>query len=342
MSAEVIYNVYFENEQGIVLINTLTLKQIEALERYKDGENRELSFNNSKVKLVDDGKSLVLIIASSSKIKVSKQNLENYYSLLLDVISNIEDAVSKVKGDTRRILHNIVGLNSFNTQEFDSIFSPEQLDGLSQRKMLHYMSEEIKKNSNKVARSILKMSKNNYEIKYELEVFKYLFNPNSVLRKSKQNIHRVTKRILDTFFLDFLDKEIFVNLYTRNDDIIECELNFDCLRYAIYNIFHNALKYCKRDSNIDVHIYKEDNIVYIDFNMISLAVKKHEVDKIFIEGYCGEYARNSFSNGEGIGLYMTKNMLNRINSEIRLFQKEEYNFNSTLYQRNIFQIEICL
>lgn len=342
MSNKITYNVYYENEQGTILINTLTENHKEALHNYLEGKINEINFRNSKTKLVRHGNLIVLIIANSNKIQISKQNLENYYSLVSDVVSNIDESIQKVKDDTRRILHNIVSLNSINNQEFDSIFTPEEIEGLSHKKMIAHMATKIKSNSNTVAKSILKINKNSHEIKYELDVFKYLINPNSVLRKSKQNIHRVTKRILDTFFLDFLDKGITVNLTTQDDKLIECDLNFDCLRYAIYNNFDNALKYCKPESEVDVYISIKEEKILIEFNMISLKINKNEVDKIFIEGYCGESAKQIQLNGDGIGLYMTKRVLNRINSTITLCQREEYNYNSILYQRNIFTIYISL
>ncbi|MDH1240310.1 MULTISPECIES: ATP-binding protein [Acinetobacter] len=342
MSNKVTYNVYYENEHGNTLINTLTENQKEALYNYLEGKIKEINFKNSKVKLVRNDNLIVLIIATSHKIQVSKQNLENYYSLVSDVVSNIDDSIQKVKDDTRRILHNVVSLNSINNQEFDSIFTPEEIEGLSHKKMIAHMSTKIKGHSNTVAKSILKINKNSNEIKYELDVFKYLINPNSVLRKSRQNIHRVTKRILDTFFLDFLDKGITVNLSTQDDKLIECDLNFDCLRYAIYNNFDNALKYCKPESEVDVYISIEEGKILIEFNMISLKINKNEVNKIFIEGYCGDSAKQIQLNGDGIGLYMTKRILDRINSTITLYQREEYSYNSIQYQRNIFTIHINL
>lgn len=341
MSYEIKYNVFYQNS-GVILIDNLTMPQHIELLQYLEKEKDTISLPKSTVKIVDKEDLLVVIIASSKKIKVSKNNLDNYYELLKNVISNIEDSVQRVKDDTRRILHNVVSLNTINNQEFDSIFSPEELDGLSHKKMIGYMSTVIKNQSSQAARSILKINKNNNEIKYELDVFKYLINPDSELRKSKQNIHRVTKRILDTFFIDFLDKNINIELKTNNDELIEHELNFDCLRYAIYNIFDNALKYCKPDSDIYVDISKTDQKISIEFNMISLYISPSEIDRIFIEGYSGESAKIQNLNGDGIGLYMTKRVLERISAKIFLKQREQHTYNNTIYQRNIFYIEIAV
>lgn len=336
------YNVYYKNEQGAVLINTLTETQEEVLNKYLEKEITEINFRKSKTKIVLKAQSIVFIIASSHGINISKQHLENYYNLLLQVVSNINISAQKVKEETRRILHNIVSLNSLNNQEFDAIFPPEDLNGVSHKKMIQYMAAQVKERPTNFAKSISKINKNNNEIKYELDVFRYLMNPDSFLRKSRQNIHRVTKRVLDSFFIDFLDKGITVSLITQDDQLIECDLNFDSLRYAIYNNFDNALKYCKPNSNIDVCISMKDETITIEFNMISLKINENEVDRIFIEGYCGKSAKENYLNGDGIGLFMTKRILARINSTITLSQKEEHLYNTKVYQRNIFTIHIKL
>ena len=43
MSNKITYNVYYENEQGNVLINTLTENQREALHNYLEGKINEIS-----------------------------------------------------------------------------------------------------------------------------------------------------------------------------------------------------------------------------------------------------------------------------------------------------------
>ena len=163
MSYEIKYNVFYQNS-GVILIDNLTMPQHIELLQYLEKEKDTISLPKSTVKIVDKEDLLVVIIASSKKIKVSKNNLDNYYELLKNVISNIEDSVQRVKDDTRRILHNVVSLNTINNQEFDSIFSPEELDGLSHKKMIGYMSTVIKNQSSQAARSILKINKNNNEI----------------------------------------------------------------------------------------------------------------------------------------------------------------------------------
>ena len=345
MAKDITYNVFYRNELGAVIIDSLKENQRTILYKYLNSQIPEIKFENNKVriKIVSNQQNnlFILIIATAPKHKISQNIVENYYDLLLDVISNIEESTQKIKNDTRRILHNIISLNSINTQEFDSIFPPEILYNLSHKKIISYMETEITEKPKRMARSILKINKNNNEIKYELETFRHLMNPHAELRKSKQNVHRVTKRILDTFFVDFLDCNIDVILSTENNKIIECSLNFDCLRYAIYNLFDNALKYAQKNSAITVTISSSEKDIVIEFNMISRIIGKDEVDKIFVEGYRGKSVKDSL-NGNGIGLYMAQEMLKRINSKIVLEQKEFVEYKSITYQKNIFKLIVTL
>lgn len=336
------YYAYHKNKKGSVLINTLSTNQNKSLQKYFDKDISEIKYDDAKTKfkIFEDDGSFTLIIVTSKKRPISQKMIDIYYDILLNVISNIEESTQKIKNDTRRILHNIISLNSINNQVFDSIFSPEDLENLSHKKILDYMGKVITSNHKLTARSILKINKNSNEIKYELDSFKYLMNPNSELRKSKQNIHKVTKRVLDTFFVDFLDANITVNLTTKDNKTIENTLNFDCLRYAIYNLFDNALKYCQKNSTLDVIITDNKTFISIEFSMFSHIINDNEVDKIFLEGFRGKSANLFRTKGDGIGLSMTKNLLNRINASITLQRKEKITDKSIDYQKNIFTITI--
>jgi signal transduction histidine kinase len=76
--------------------------------------------------------------------------------------------------------------------------------------------------------------------------------------------------------------------------------------------------------------------------MISLYISPSEIDRIFIEGYSGESAKIQNLNGDGIGLYMTKRVLERISAKILLKQREQHTYNNIIYQRNVFYIEIAV
>lgn len=347
---DITYYVYHKNEQDSVLINTLTETQNEVLQQYIDGKISEIKFDGDKVKSkifthkkpFSSAESFTFIVIKSKRKPISYNMLSNYHQLVLGFSSSVEKSTQKTINDTRRILHNIISLNSINNQEFDLIFSPESLDKIPHKKVIDLMNSTILKDSKSVARSILKINKNNNEIKYELDTFRYLMNPRTELRKSKQNLHKVTKRILDTFFVDFLDANITVNLITENNKIIEKDLNFDCLRYAIYNLFDNALKYCKRNSVLDIIISDKNTSINIAFSMFSHIINDNEVDKIFLDGFRGQTANLSLKKGDGIGLFMTRNLLNRINSTISLERKEKITDKSIQYQKNIFTIDISI
>jgi len=333
--------VLYLDESGEAIINTLTISQYRHYLSNKD--NLPIPFQkDTKSRLVMLEKCTIYLVLKSKK-PINNGLLDSYIQIFSLMVKDIKDAKIKAQKETRRLLHNIVSLNAHSSQEFDQVFLPEELIKQSQKKQLAYIQNTIVKNSKDTAKLLLKLAKNNTAIKSEFIVFNILMTPDALLRKSTQNLHRITKSSLDMFFVDFLEKNVNIELNTENDKIIEAKLNFDCLRFALYNILHNALKYTYPKTKLEIYIYEENSKKYIDFKMLSLKIKDHESDKIFMEGYSGEYAKNSSKSGSGLGLNLAQKILERINSKINLIRPSDSSCITKLgieYETNIFQIEI--
>lgn len=324
-----------------VVLNTLTPAQYEHYLQYK--ENLEIPFQkDTKSRLVKNDKGTLYLILKSKK-PINNGLLDSYVQNFTLMIDDILLAKKKAQEETRRLLHNIVSLNAHSSQEFDQVFKPEDLLKQTQKKQLAYIQSTISMNMKETARLLLKLAKNNTAIKSEFTVFNILMTPDAFLRKSTQNLHRITKSSLDMFFIDFLEKNVHVDLNTQDDKIISAKLNFDCLRFALYNILHNALKYTYPGTRVEINIYEKESKKIIDFSMISLRIKDHEADKIFMEGYSGDYAKTSSKSGSGLGLNLAQKILNRINCRVNLVRSDDSERVTKLgleYERNIFQIEI--
>lgn len=333
--------VLFINGLNEEVINTLTPSQHQHYLFHQD--KSEIPFQkNTKSRLVKN-ESGTLYVILKSKTPITNGLLDSYIQTFSLMINDIMLAKRKAQEETRRLLHNIVSLNAHSSQEFDQVFKPEDLLKQTQKKQLAYIQSTISKKTKETARLLLKLAKNNTAIKSEFIVFNILMTPDALLRKSTQNLHRITKSSLDMFFIDFLEKNVHVDLNTEDDQIILAKLNFDCLRFALYNILHNTLKYTYPDTTVEIRIYEKGLKKFIDFSMISLKIKDHEVDKIFMEGYSGVYAKTSSKSGSGLGLNLAQKILDRINCRINLIRSENSSSINKLgleYERNIFQIEI--
>ena len=68
-------------------------------------------------------------------------------------------------------------------------------------------------------------------------------------------------------------------------------------------------KYIQCDTNAIISFRKNNNHQLIEFQMHSLYMEQDEIDMIFIEGYSGKNAKKAHLNGEGIGMFRAKTLV---------------------------------
>ena len=96
---------------------------------------------------------------------------------------------------------------------------------------------------------------------------------------------------------------------------LELEVNTDnkWVVFILNQIIKNSIKYKKINENLELEIYgvekKENVILYIKDN--GIGIKKGEITRVFEKGFTG-------TNGRLIGLYLCKNLCNKLGIGIEL------------------------
>lgn len=102
-------------------------------------------------------------------------------------------------------------------------------------------------------------------------------------------------------------KEFFANL-----DLIE-------MTRVINNLISNASKYSPKNSEININLKKISNKFYFEIQDFGCGIKMQELDKAF-EKYM-RLANNQKSAGTGLGLYITKLIIDAHNGDIKIDSK---------------------
>ncbi len=103
------------------------------------------------------------------------------------------------------------------------------------------------------------------------------------------------------------EKNLKIKLLLPSKDI-NIDIDPDKMLRVIENLLTNAIRYCNRDSEIQVSLTEEENIIICitnecdDFN-------KAEINNIFNKFYRGDKARNSTKGGVGLGLAIAKSIV---------------------------------
>jgi len=89
-----------------------------------------------------------------------------------------------------------------------------------------------------------------------------------------------------------------------------------------YLLFDNAVKYSSSGSEITIEFTENIDTVQVEFSSIGPIITDEEKEKIFDYGFRGANAQKFSSSGEGLGLYILKQIVDAFCIEMNLIVKK--------------------
>ena len=123
----------------------------------------------------------------------------------------------------------------------------------------------------------------------------------------------ITESVAD-FKLRFPKRNI--NLATMPDTQITGDRLL--LQMAVNNLLDNAIKYSGKDENITVHLKKENNHIKLLIKDQGKGIPNEEKNKIFNKFYRVGNLPTKEAKGTGLGLYLTKKIIEQHNGSINI------------------------
>lgn len=227
----------------------------------------------------------------------------------------------KVKEQKRvnRLVHNLTSINAKNIQEIYDLV-PQQTLTSDINTQVEKIIEIVKKNPGETAMMFLRIAKHNIHMKSEFSIYRKLERENSALEKRDHPIHKVLMNVLHSFFVDFSDKNVYVKVGECRS-LVSCD--YESIQVALYHLIENATKYVKHNSTVLINFNESPDSIDISFEMQSLFIHKDEYEKIYEEGYSGQESKKTFKDGDGIGMWRIKQMLELNNAKIITIPGEE-------------------
>ena len=142
------------------------------------------------------------------------------------------------------------------------------------------------------------------------------------INKTELNITYLLKQLID---------ECYPMLEKNN---IKCVLNApdkvnylgdgDKLARAFGNLLKNAISYSYKDTVIEINVTEELDKLYITFRNKGAKIPDYKLEKIFEKFYRGDESRTSTTGGAGLGLAITKEIIELHNGKISVKNDDEY------------------
>lgn len=98
----------------------------------------------------------------------------------------------------------------------------------------------------------------------------------------------------------------------------------DKLARAFDNLLKNAINYSYKETTIDIDLDQKDNNIQIIFKNKGDKIPEYKLNKIFEKFYRGDEARKSSTGGAGLGLAITKEIIELHGGNIEVKNDNEY------------------
>lgn len=237
------------------------------------------------------------------------------YHDLVEAKTEVEDDVKKAEQlRVNRLIHNLTSINAHNIQEIYDLVPQEVLASDHKNQIAHIVNE-LRRNPNKAALMFIRIAKHNIHMKSEFSIYKKLDRSDAKLDQRTHPIRKVVLNVLHTFFVDFSNNNIFVEVEENRDSVI---FDYESIQVALYHLIENSSKYTKKNSIIKIYFIKNGFYLDVIFEMVSLYIEIEERDKIFIEGYSGKNAKKTNKSGDGIGMWRIDQMMKINGGEVKV------------------------
>ena len=98
----------------------------------------------------------------------------------------------------------------------------------------------------------------------------------------------------------------------------------DKLARAFDNLLKNAINYSYTNTTIEIELKQEDGKILIKFKNKGDKIPEYKLNKIFEKFYRGDDSRTSSTGGAGLGLAITKEIIELHNGSINVRNDDEY------------------
>ena len=134
-----------------------------------------------------------------------------------------------------------------------------------------------------------------------------------------------------TYLLEQLIDECYPKLKEKN---LKCDINTnrkitylgdgDKLARAFGNLLKNAINYSYQNTTIKIILEEKENEISITFKNKGEKIPEYKLEKIFEKFYRGDTSRTSSNGGAGLGLAITKEIIELHNGKITVKNDDEY------------------
>lgn len=276
--------------------------------------------------------------------EITNKIFKRYFDVLKPMFLSLSSFKENLKiieeGKTKRLKHNINNYNAKIKDELEEIIPQETIYKKDWKETFGVIEQKIISESKQTAFSLMRIIKYINLINAEMDVYELLNNPFEYLEPEVHSIHRVVGTTIRPFWLDFVQNNNPINMGMCYENVL---IDYPTISVVLGHIWDNAAKYIGVNSPLNINFTTNSEYVNVEISMQSIKVEQHECERIFEENYSGKWAGNSGKEGNGIGMYISKKLV-EMNKGILEFIRgnEAYRLDGIPYANNKIILKLQL
>jgi signal transduction histidine kinase len=130
----------------------------------------------------------------------------------------------------------------------------------------------------------------------------------------------------------FLDNGIELTFQnTTGHDSFVAEIDADLIREAMVNLMSNAMRYTSEGGSVTVGVGRDRRNVLISVKDTGMGIAKEDIPRVFSRFWRSDASRERVAGGLGVGLALTKEIVDRHNGTISVDSEEGVGTTFTLH-----------
>ena len=142
------------------------------------------------------------------------------------------------------------------------------------------------------------------------------------LNKTDINLSYLLKQLDDEYYPIYKKHQLKSKLSVLDKVIFNAD--GDKLARAFDNLLKNAINYSIKNTTIYISLLEKDDKILISFKNKGEKIPEYKLNKIFEKFYRGDDSRKSSTGGAGLGLAITKEIIELHNGAITVKNDDEF------------------
>jgi PAS domain S-box-containing protein len=276
----------------------------EKIVRYKDSVERRIAVEQKEVQVALDSNKLRWVLLSIEDITSPGSNEHNGLVTLVDIHEQKE--LERIKTEFLSLASHQLRSPLSNLKWY--------IDFLLNRRR-DQMSEEVQDYLHKMYRRNTDM----------IELVNTFLNLSRIemgrlqVEKEKTDVATVTKSVIEELEPTAEEKKITLETSYNGDLVFDTDERL--LRIILQNLLSNSLRYTKEGGKVFIRLNASSSRVRIEVQDTGVGIPPDEQGSIFSKLYRATNAREIETNGNGIGLYMCKELAEGLGGSISFVSK---------------------